>query len=80
MHCPRQRIADTLEAVTARCSSLTSNAGTRPTACWEVGVGLLEGACRLRWALDTVKRYARADRPERMLRVPGCLAGPGAGL
>ncbi|MFD9474384.1 ISL3 family transposase [Streptomyces goshikiensis] len=32
------------------------------------GVGLLE--CGRRLALNTVKRYARADRPERMLRVP----------
>jgi hypothetical protein len=34
------------------------------------GVGLLEGARRLQLALNTVKRYARADQPERMLRVP----------
>lgn len=34
------------------------------------GVGLLECARRLQLALNTVKRYARADRPERMLRVP----------
>lgn len=34
------------------------------------GVGLLESARRLQLALNTVKRYARADRPERMLRVP----------
>lgn len=34
------------------------------------GVGLLECARRLELALNTVKRYARADRPERMLRVP----------
>ncbi|GAA1217742.1 hypothetical protein GCM10009646_01130 [Streptomyces aureus] len=33
-------------------------------------VGLLECARRLQLALNTVKRYARADRPERMLRVP----------
>jgi transposase len=36
----------------------------------EKGVGLLECARRLELALNTVKRYARADRPERMLRVP----------
>ena len=36
----------------------------------EAGVGLLECARRLQLALNTVKRYARADRPERMLRVP----------
>ncbi|MFE9045680.1 ISL3 family transposase [Streptomyces sp. NPDC007818] len=36
----------------------------------EKGVGLLECARRLQLALNTVKRYARADRPERMLRVP----------
>ncbi|WP_328930025.1 ISL3 family transposase [Streptomyces sp. NBC_00190] len=34
------------------------------------GVGLLECARRLQLALNTIKRYARADRPERMLRVP----------
>jgi transposase len=34
------------------------------------GVGLLECARRLQLALNTVKRYARADQPERMLRVP----------
>jgi len=34
------------------------------------GVGLLECARRLQLALNTVKRYARADRPQRMLRVP----------
>ncbi|MFD7164811.1 transposase [Streptomyces violascens] len=34
------------------------------------GVGLLERARRLQLALNTVKRYARADKPERMLRVP----------
>ncbi len=31
---------------------------------------LLECARRLQLALNTVKRYARADKPERMLRVP----------
>lgn len=36
----------------------------------EGGVGLLECARRLQLALNTVKRYARTDRPERMLRVP----------
>ncbi len=39
------------------------------------GVGLLECARRLQPALNTVKRYARADRPERMLRVPQYPAG-----
>lgn len=34
------------------------------------GVGLLDSGRRLQLALNTVKRYARADRPERMLRVP----------
>lgn len=34
------------------------------------GAGLLECARRLQLALNTVKRYARADQPERMLRVP----------
>lgn len=34
------------------------------------GVGLLECARRLQLALNTVKRYARAEQPERMLRVP----------
>jgi hypothetical protein len=34
------------------------------------GVGLLECARRLQLALNTVKRCARADRPERMLRAP----------
>jgi len=32
------------------------------------GRGMLECARRLQLALNTVKRYARADRPERMLR------------
>ena len=39
------------------------------------GVGLLECARRLQLALNTVKRYARADRPERMLGVPKYRAG-----
>jgi RNA-directed DNA polymerase len=39
------------------------------------GVGLLECSRRLQLALNTVKRYARADRPERMLRVPKYRAG-----
>ncbi|WAU82239.1 hypothetical protein O1Q96_22230 [Streptomyces sp. Qhu-G9] len=39
------------------------------------GVGLLECARRLQLAVNTVKRYARADRPERMLRVPKYRAG-----
>lgn len=34
------------------------------------GVGLLECGRRLQLALNTIKRYARAGRPERMLRVP----------
>jgi len=34
------------------------------------GVGLFECARRLQLALNTVKRYARAEKPERMLRVP----------
>ena len=38
------------------------------------GVGQLECARRLQLALNTVKRYARADQPERMLRVPKCRA------
>ncbi|WP_455431632.1 ISL3 family transposase [Streptomyces fagopyri] len=36
----------------------------------DLGVGLLECARRLQLALNTVKRYARADKPERMLLVP----------
>ncbi len=55
------------------------NAGTRCTACSRRGVGLLECARRLQLALNTVKHYARADRPERMLRVPeyhASLVGP----
>ncbi|OIK25561.1 ISL3 family transposase [Streptomyces malaysiense] len=39
------------------------------------GVGPLECARRLQLALNTVKRYARADRPERMPRVPKYRAG-----
>ncbi|GGW71347.1 hypothetical protein GCM10010381_65080 [Streptomyces xantholiticus] len=39
------------------------------------GVGLLECARRLQLALNTVKRYARADQPERMFRVPKYRAG-----
>jgi hypothetical protein len=39
------------------------------------GVGLLECARRLQLALNTVKRYARADQPERMLRVSKYRAG-----
>lgn len=34
------------------------------------GMGFLECGRRLQLVLDTVKRYARTDRPERMLRVP----------
>ena len=34
------------------------------------GVGLLDCARRLDLALNTVKRYARADRPERLQRAP----------
>ncbi|MGW5647712.1 ISL3 family transposase [Saccharopolyspora sp. NPDC003752] len=34
------------------------------------GVGLLECARRLGWALNTVKRYARAERVEDLLRPP----------
>ncbi|KLL10599.1 ISL3 family transposase [Frankia coriariae] len=34
------------------------------------GVGLLECARRLGWALNTVKRYARADSAEALLRPP----------
>ena len=34
------------------------------------GVGLLECARRLDLALNTVKRYARAERPERLQRTP----------
>lgn len=34
------------------------------------GVGLLECARRLGWALNTVKRYARAASPEALLRPP----------
>jgi transposase len=40
----------------------------------EKGVGLLECARRLQLALNTVQRYARAERPECMLRVPKYLA------
>ncbi|MFD7706598.1 ISL3 family transposase [Streptomyces sp. NPDC059786] len=39
------------------------------------GAGLLECARRLQLALNTVKRYARAEKPERMLRVPKYRAG-----
>lgn len=39
------------------------------------GAGLLECARRLRSARNTVERYARADRPERTLRVPEYRAG-----
>ncbi len=38
------------------------------------GVDLLECARPVQLALNTVKRYARADRPERMLHVPKCRA------
>ncbi|MEV0701810.1 ISL3 family transposase [Saccharopolyspora sp. NPDC050389] len=34
------------------------------------GVGLLECSRRLGWSLNTVKRYARADRVEELLRPP----------
>jgi hypothetical protein len=34
------------------------------------GVGLLECARRLGWALNTVKRYARATTPEQLARPP----------
>ncbi|MCI2424383.1 ISL3 family transposase, partial [Saccharopolyspora sp. K220] len=36
----------------------------------ERGVGLLEVARRLNLALNTVKRYARIDQPERLVRAP----------
>ncbi|EFL37262.1 transposase [Streptomyces griseoflavus Tu4000] len=36
----------------------------------ERGVGLLECACRLNLALDTVKRYDRVAEPERLIRAP----------
>ncbi|MFC4906853.1 hypothetical protein ACFPCY_05945, partial [Actinomadura gamaensis] len=36
----------------------------------EAGVGLLECARRLNLALNTVKRHARIDKPERMRRAP----------
>jgi transposase len=36
----------------------------------EAGVGLLDCSRRLGLALNTVKRYARADAPERIQRVP----------
>jgi Transposase/zinc-finger of transposase IS204/IS1001/IS1096/IS1165 len=39
------------------------------------GVGLLECARRQQLALNTVKRYSRAEKPERMLRVPKYRAG-----
>lgn len=42
-------------------------AGPRSTRC---GVGLLECARRLNLALNTVKRYARVDKPEQMRRAP----------
>jgi transposase len=34
------------------------------------GTGLLECARRLQLSLNTIKRYARAEKPERLLRVP----------
>jgi hypothetical protein len=34
------------------------------------GVGLLDCARRLGWALNTVKRYARAERAEQLQRPP----------
>lgn len=36
----------------------------------DAGVGLLECARRLNLALNTVKRYARVDKPEQMRRAP----------
>ncbi|HEX5116094.1 MAG TPA: transposase [Pseudonocardiaceae bacterium] len=45
----------------------------------EQGVGLLECARRLGWALNTVKRYARATHAEDLLRPPRygrCLVDP----
>jgi hypothetical protein len=36
------------------------------------GVGLLECARRLGWALNTVKRYARAATAEQLQRPPRC--------
>jgi transposase len=45
----------------------------------EQGVGLLQCARRLGWALNTVKRYARATRAEDLLRPPRygrCLVDP----
>ena len=47
-----------------------SSAGSRSTTCSDKGVGLLDCSRRLDLALNTVKRYARADRPERLQRAP----------
>lgn len=42
----------------------------------DAGVGLLECARRLDLALNTVKRYARIDKPEQMRRAPQYGASP----
>lgn len=45
----------------------------------DVGVGLLETTRRLGWSLNTVKRYARAESVEQLLRPPRygrCLVDP----
>ncbi len=41
--------------------------GSRSTTCSDKGVGLLECARRLNLSLNTVKRYARAAEPERLI-------------
>ncbi|MFC7530041.1 hypothetical protein [Actinoplanes sp. GCM10030250] len=53
----------------------TPNAWSRTSHPWQYelldqGVGLLECARRLGWALNTVKRYARAERAEQLQRPP----------
>ncbi|MEU5847909.1 ISL3 family transposase [Saccharopolyspora shandongensis] len=54
-------------------SALAARTRERVAAVHELlsqGVGLLECARRLGWALNTVKRYARAERVEDLLRPP----------
>lgn len=63
-------------------SALAARTRERFTAVHDLlaeGAGLLECARRLGWALNTVKRYARAERVEDLLRPPrygACLVDP----
>jgi hypothetical protein len=52
------------------CAQITPERWHQVHGLLDQGVDLLECAHRLQLALNTVQYYARADQPERMLRVP----------